>query len=164
VLLGAYRPPVAFDQLAFLLFGRCYSPSKYAVAHWVQEIYRTRIRNRTGETIKLFVAGEEDVVKALKAYTQLFLHPLVISGPTRPDWVEQTLKRLTSQTQHALYRELVAARKVSIKSFADRYTDRNVPKVLRALCGLLRTAPALKEHIQTDQEYIYLVDKPAPTR
>jgi hypothetical protein len=164
VLLGSYRPPIEFDQLAYLLFESQYSPYKYAVAHWVQELYRTQIRNRTGETIKLLVAGEEDVVKAFKASTQLGLFPMVTSRHDHPDWVERTLKRITSQAQQTLYRELITTRKVAVRSFADRHTDRSTHKAWRALRGLLQTAPELSMHIQTDQDTIFLVDKPAPTR
>ena len=163
VLLGSYRPPIAFDQLASLLFGRQYSPYKYAVAHWVQEL-SNRVRNRTGETVKLLVAGEEAVVKTLQASTQLPLFPMVTSRHAHPDWVEQTLKRITSQAQHALYRELITTRTVSVRSFADRHTNRSTHKVWRALRGLLQTAPELQVHITTDQDTISLVDKPAPTR
>src|SRR5262249_4464668 len=54
ILLGAYRPPVDFDVLAQQMYPN-YSPQKHAVANWIQEIYRSRIRNRNGESIALAV-------------------------------------------------------------------------------------------------------------
>jgi hypothetical protein len=61
VLLGAYRPPVEFDQLAQMVFGGTYSAYKIAVAHWLQELYRTRIRE--GHPINLMVMGEKKAVQ-----------------------------------------------------------------------------------------------------
>ena len=165
VLLGAYRPPVEFDRLAYLLFGRpSYSPQKYAVAHWVQEMYRTRIRNQKGESIKLLVAGEEDIVKMLKAYTGLRLSSMSIGQHDHLDWVERVQKQIKTRTQDALFRQLTSTRQVEKKAFANEHTDRSVAKVERALSGLLKTEPSLQDHIRTDETHIYLVDKPAPTR
>jgi hypothetical protein len=163
VLIGSYRPPIDFDQLASILFEDKYSPYKYAVAHWVQELYRTRIRERQGETIKLFVTGEANVVEAFEDITGLTLLPSVTSKHDDSQRVERILQRLTSQAQQKLYRELIRRRQVDMKAFADRYTGRNASKVQRALRGLLHTVPELTDHIQTDETTISLVDKPAPT-
>jgi hypothetical protein len=95
VLLGAYRPPVSFDKLAQLLFRETYSPYKFAVAHWIQEMYRTRIRQ--GEPINLLVMGERQAIEHFQKAINTTLWPSVI-GADDPEVRERTLQNLKSKT------------------------------------------------------------------
>jgi hypothetical protein len=159
VLLGAYRPPVNFDQLAYLLFGPTYSPYKMAVATWMQELYRTRIRE--GEPIKLLVLGETQAVNLLRQTLEVPFWPMV-SALGDLDVRESMLQRLTSQVQHALLTQLYDQKVIDIKTFAGVYTNYDRQKVLKAMRGLLHRHPILTDHLVTDGTTIQLIEKPIP--
>jgi hypothetical protein len=105
ILLGGFRPPVEFDMLARQLYPT-YSPYKHAVAHWIQELYRTRIRKRNGEKIHLAVLGEENIVTLLREEIHTPLSAFFTSGPLNMDGYEYLLRGEKKQTQRALYEEL----------------------------------------------------------
>jgi hypothetical protein len=161
ILLGAYRPPVTFDKLAYRMFGATYSPYKFAVAHWIQELYRTRIRQ--GASIHLTVMGERHALDLLRETLGITLWPSVI-GADSPKDRERVLRQLKSAVERTLYEHLLRDRQIEIKTFAKQYTNYNASKVHRAVRGLCQRLPALAEHIVTDEHAIRLVDTPAPTR
>ena len=163
VLLGAYRPPLNFEKLAYKLFGASFSACKYAVAHWIQELYRTRIRHHHGEPIKIFVTGEKNMIQSLETVIGRTLLPCVVGGRDDIAQWETTLQKFKYKVQKELYTALVQSRTVHKKSFADAHTGRDVSKVERALRGLLTQRPDLEWHIAEDAAYISLVDKRAPT-
>jgi len=162
LLIGSYRPPVYFDTLAYKLFGNEYSPEKYAVSHWIQELYRTRIRNYSGEKINVLALGEREVIKAFESITSRFLNPISVSPHENPEFIEKILCDLSSQAQINLLNQLMKHREVNKKDFARRYTDRSVQKVERALKGLIKVKPNLEGHLMMDDDTIRLVDIPAP--
>ena len=53
-----------------------------AVAHWMQECYRTRIRS--DEPIKLLVMGEQQAIHLLQETMQIPFWPLAIGGADDP--------------------------------------------------------------------------------
>jgi hypothetical protein len=162
ILVGSYRPPVSFDTLAYQLFGAQYSPYKYAVAHWIQEIYRTRIRQHRGEPIQVLAIGQREVIASLEEVIGRFLHPISVGQHDDPAWLEHTLKQMKHAVQKTLLQEVTQHRKVSIKAFADQYTDRSRAKTERAFRGLLKDHPALEGHLVMDAEHIQLVDIISP--
>jgi hypothetical protein len=162
VLLGAYRPPVAFDQLARLYFDERYSPYKIAVAHWIQECYRTRIRSDA--PIKLLVMGEQQALRLFQATLQVPFCSSAIGGADDPDLGEAILRRMKSEVQKALWTQLRQAREVDIKTFAAAHTNYDGSKVHRAVRGILQRHPRLEGHIVDDATTIRLIDKPAPRR
>src|SRR5207244_9606125 len=103
ILVGAYRPPVSFDTLAYQLFGAQYSPYKYAVAHWIQEIYRTRIRQHRGEPIQVLAMGQREVIASFEEMTHLFLHPISIGQQDNPAFLEKVLR----DEQHTVRKTLL---------------------------------------------------------
>jgi hypothetical protein len=163
ILLGGFRTPVEFDTLACQLYEN-YSPYKHAVAHWIQELYRTRIRKHNGEKIHLAVLGEESIIKLLREEIGTPLASFVTSGPLNMDGYEHVLQGKNKKTRLALYEELKKNRKVNVKIFAGYHTSRSVDNVWRALKALLLKMPQLKPHIRGDEgdEYIYVIEKQAP--
>ncbi len=162
VLLGAYRPPVSFDRLAQLLFGACYCPRKMAVAHWIQDAYRTRIRSE--EPIKLLVMGEQKAVDLFHETLQIPFWPLAIGGADAPDILEKILRRTNHKVRKALLTELRRNHTVDISAFARAHTNREVSKVHRAVRGILTKDPRLEGHIVVDETTVRLIDKPVPQR
>jgi hypothetical protein len=162
VLVGAYRPPVRFDELAYLLFGQTYSPYKMAVARWMQELYRTRIRE--GHPITLLVMGEREALELLQQTLQITIWPSTIGGPENPDGLEALLQRCHAQVEQALLTQLVRARVIEIKAFARQHTNYDTGKVRRALRGILQRHPRFEGHVIDDGTTIRLIDKPAPLR
>ena len=162
MLVGAYRAPVYFDTLAYQLFGTAYSPYKYAVAHWIQEIYRTRIRQHGGEPIQVLAMGEREVIAALEAVLGHFLQPISVGQHENPAFIEQILRGVKHQLQKTLLEEVKQYRNVSIKRFADAHAKRDRLKVENAYRGLLKNHPLLQGHLVMDEKTIQLVDKPAP--
>jgi hypothetical protein len=161
ILLGSYRPPVVFDKLAHRMFGATYSPYKFAVAHWIQELYRTRIRQ--GAPIHLTVMGEQQALDLLTETLGITFWPSVISADD-PQMREQILQQLKYKGERALYAQLLRDRHIDIKSFAQQHTNYDVSKVQKALRGLCQRYPALVDHVVTDETTIRLIDKPAPRR
>jgi hypothetical protein len=100
ILLGSYRPPVVFDKLAHRMFGATYSPYKFAVAHWIQELYRTRIRQ--GAPIHLTVMGEQQALDLLTETLGITFWPSVISA-NDPHMRERIMQHLKSKVERALY-------------------------------------------------------------
>jgi hypothetical protein len=162
VLLGAYRPPVVFDQLAQLLFGTRYSPVKMAVAHWIQECYRTRIRS--GEPIKLLVMGERSAVRLFHETTQIPFSTSVIGGADDPDLIEKIVGRMRYKVQKALLTQLLQDHVVNITAFAREHTNYDKDKVLRAKDGILQQYQRFDGHLDVQDGTIRLIDKPAPRR
>jgi hypothetical protein len=132
MLVGSYRPPVSFDTLAYQLFGTAYSPYKYAVAHWIQEIYRTRIRQHQGEPIQVLAIGQREVIEAFETVIGVWLHPISVGQRENPAFIEQMLRGVKHQLQKTLLEEVTQYRSVSIKRFADTHTHRDRTKVERA--------------------------------
>ena len=162
VLLGAYRPPVRFDQLAQLRFGARYSPLNMAAAHWIQEVYLTRIRS--GEPIKLLVMGEQGAVRLLEERIRRPLSTSAIGGADDPDIMEAILGRIQSKVQKALLSQLLQDQVVDIRAFAREHTNYDKEKVLRAQGELLKRYPHFEGHLEMKEGIIRLVDKPAPRR
>jgi hypothetical protein len=162
ILVGSYRPPVSFDTLAYQLFGASYSPYKYAVAHWIQEIYRTRIRQHQGEPIQVLAIGQREVIAAFEEITSLFLHPISISPQDNPAYLEKILREVKHHLQKTLLDEVKQYRQVSIKHFAATHAKRDRIKVENAFRGLLKDHPMLQGHLVMDETTIQLVDKPSP--
>src|SRR5215467_5631570 len=138
MLVGSYRPPVSFDTLAYQLFGTAYSPYKYAVAHWIQEIYRTRIRQHRGEPIQVLAIGQREVIEAFETVIGVWLHPISGGQRDNPAYIEKILRDEQHTVRKTLLEELTTKRRVHIKDFADRHTHRSHPKVERAYQGLLK--------------------------
>jgi hypothetical protein len=161
ILLGGFRTPVEFDTLASQLY-ETYAPDQHAVAHWIQELYRTRIRKRNGEKIHLAVLGEQSLIDVLEKELDILSPLFYSSGPLNMDGYERFLQGQRKQTQRALWNELQTYKRVHVKSFANQYTGRSVYKVWRAL-SMLREISDLKLYIQGTQgdEYIFIVEKPA---
>jgi hypothetical protein len=162
ILVGSYRPPVSFDTLAYQLFGASYSPYKYAVAHWIQESYRTRIRQHQGEPIQVLAIGQREVIAAFEEITSLFLHPISISPQDNPAYIEKILREVKHHLQKTLLDEVKQYRHVSIKHFAATHAKRDRIKVENAYRGLLKEHPMLQGHLVMDETTIQLVDKPSP--
>jgi hypothetical protein len=162
MLVGSYRPPVSFDTLAYQLFGTAYSPYKYAVAHWIQEIYRTRIRQHRGEPIQVLAIGQREVIEAFETVIGVWLHPISVGQRDNPAYIEKILREVKHQVQKTLLKEVTQYRNVSIKRFATTHTNRDRTKVERAYRGLLKDHPMLQGHLVMDGEWIQLVDKPSP--
>src|SRR5215467_3127367 len=138
MLVGSYRPPVSFDTLANQLFGGQYSPYKYAVAHWIQEIYRTRIRQHRGEPIQVLAIGQREVIASFETVIGVWLHPISVGQRDNPAYLENILREEQHTVRKSLLEELTTKRRVPIKDFADRHTHRSHPKVERAYQGLLK--------------------------
>jgi hypothetical protein len=162
VLLGAYRPPVVFDQLAQLLFGTRYSPLNMAVAHWIQEIYRTRIRS--DEPIKLLAMGEQQAVRLLEETMQIPFSTCAIGGADDPDRIEKIAGWLQSKVQKAILTQLLQYRVVDIAAFAREHTNYDTSKVHRAVRGIKQRYPRFEEHLVIEGTTIRLIDKPVPRR
>jgi hypothetical protein len=162
ILVGSYRPPVYFDTLAYQLFGASYSPYKYAVAHWIQEIYRTRIRQHRGEPIQVLAIGQREVIASFEEVIGHFLHPISISQAENAAFLEHLLREEQHKVRKVLLEEVMHHRVVPIKDFADRHTDRSRAKVERALRGLLQAYPRLQGHLVMDDVNLRLVDRPSP--
>jgi hypothetical protein len=162
MLVGSYRPPVSFDTLASQLFGAQYSPYKYAVAHWIQEIYRTRIRQHRGEPIQVLAIGQREVIEAFETVIGVWLHPISVGQLDNPAYIEHLLREVNHQVQKTLLKEVTQSRNVSIKRFAATHTNRDRTKVERAYRGLLKDHPMLQGHLIMDGEWIQLIDKPSP--
>jgi hypothetical protein len=162
ILVGSYRPPVSFDTLAYQLFGTAYSPSKYAVAHWIQEIYRTRIRQHQGEPIQVLVVGQCEVIEAFETVIGRFLLPISVGQRDNPAYIEKILRDEQHAVRKILLEALTKKRRVQIKDFANRHTQRSRAKVERACRGLLQDHPMLQGHLVMDEEYIQLVDIACP--
>jgi hypothetical protein len=162
MLLGSYRPPVYFDTLASQLFGDSYSSIKYAVAHWIQEIYRTRIRQHQGELIQVLAIGQREVITSFEEVIGHWLHPISISQAENAALLEKLLREEQHQVRKVLLEELTAKRRVRIKDFANRHTDRSRAKVERAYRGLLHDHPRLQGHLVMTEAEIRLRDIPAP--
>jgi DNA-directed RNA polymerase subunit L len=162
ILVGAYRPPVSFDTLAYQLFGSAYSPYKYAVAHWIQEIYRTRIRQHRGEPIQVLAIGQREVIEAFETVIDGWLHPISVGQRDNPAYIEKILRDEQHTVRKILLEELTKKRRVPIKDFADRHTQRSRAKVERACRGLLHDHPMLQGHLRMDGDYLQLVDIACP--
>jgi hypothetical protein len=162
MLVGSYRPPVYFDTLAYQLFGTTYSPNKYAVAHWIQEIYRTRIRQHRGEPIQVLAIGQREVIASFEEVTGHVLHPISISQAENAAYLEKLLREEQHKVRKVLLEALTQQRRVHIKDFADRHTDRSRAKVERACRGLLHDHPRLSGHLVMSDVDIRLTDIPAP--
>jgi len=156
MLVGSYRPPVYFDTLAYQLFGTTYSPYKYAVAHWIQEIYRTRIRQHCGEPIQVLAIGQREVIDYLEYVIGRFLHPISVGQHENPAFIEQMLRGVKHQLQKTLLEEVKQYRNVSIKRFADTHAKRDRIKVENAYRGLLKDHPMLQGHLVMDEQTIQL--------
>src|SRR5215470_18114010 len=106
--------------------------------YWIQELYRTRIRNRNGEKIHLAALGEEDMIALLEQeiHQDLVLYR-TMSGPWNMDGYERFLQGQKKQTQRELWKELKKHKQVCISTFAKHHTRRSVDKVWRALKALL---------------------------
>jgi hypothetical protein len=135
VLVGSYRPPVEFDALATKLFGAAYHPYKYACAHWIQEVYRTRIRQHQGEPIQLLAIGQREIIDYFEQTVGRFLHPISIGAHETPALIEQILRRDMHTLQRTLLEEVVKKRRAHIKAFADQYAGRDRRKVINAYHG-----------------------------
>jgi hypothetical protein len=162
VLLGAYRPPVSFDQLATLLFGPRYSPVKMAVAHWIQEAYRTRIRS--DEPITLLVMGERSAVRLLEETMQIPFSTSAIGGADNPDIMESILGRMRYKLEKSLLTQLRQDGMVDSTAFARERNIRDTTKVLRAVRGILQRYPYLEGHLVIEGTTIRLIAKPVPRR
>ena len=57
---------------------------------------------------------------------------------------------------------LMDERCVNKRMFARQHTNYDIPKIDRALRGILDRQPAWEDHIVVDDTHIRLVDKPAP--
>jgi hypothetical protein len=150
MLVGSYRPPVSFDTLAAQLFGGSYSPYKYAVAHWIQEIYRTRIRQHACDPIQVLAMGQREVIASFEEVIGHFLHPISISQAENAAFLEHLLREEQHKVRKVLLEEVMHHRVVPIKDFADRHTDRSRAKVERAFRGLLQAYPRLQGHLVMD--------------
>jgi DNA-directed RNA polymerase subunit L len=162
MLVGSYRPPVSFDTLAYQLFGAQYSPYKYAVAHWIQEMYRTRIRQHRGEPIQVLAIGQREVIESFESVIGVWLHPISIDQQDNPAYLEKILREEQHTVRKSLLEELTKKRRVHIKGFADRHTQRSRAKVERACRGLLKEHPMLQGHLVMDEEWMQLVDIASP--
>src|SRR6266446_6370522 len=162
MLVGSYRPPVSFDTLAYQLFGTTYSPYKYAVAHWIQEIYRTRIRQHAGEPIQVLAIGQREVMTYFEEVIGRFLHPISVGQHENPAFIEQILRGVKHQLQKTLLEEVTTYRNVTIKRFAYQHAERNRTKVESAYRGLLKDHPSLQGHLVMDEDTIQLVDIACP--
>src|SRR6266446_4200392 len=120
LLVGAYRPPVHFDTLAYQLFGAQYSPYKYAVAHWIQEIYRTRIRQHRSDPIQVLAMGQREVIEYFEEVIGRFLHPISVGQHDNPAYIEKILRDEQYTVRKSLLEELTQKRRVNMKDFADR--------------------------------------------
>jgi hypothetical protein len=159
ILLGGFRTPVEFNTLASQLY-ETYAPDQHAVAHWIQELYRTRIRQRNGEKIHLAVLGESSLIELLEKEIGTLSPLLYTSSPWNIDGYERFLQGQKKQTQRKLLEELRTNKRIHLRSFANQYTARAIDKVWRALKTLLQKFPELKLHIkgQEGEEYIYYVE------
>jgi Recombinase zinc beta ribbon domain len=162
MLVGSYRPPVSFDTLGYQLFGAQYSPYKYAVAHWIQEIYRTRIRQHQGEPIQVLAIGQREVIAYFEEVLGVWLHPISVGQRDNPAYIEKILREEQHTVRKTLLEALTQKRCVHIKDFADRHTHRSRAKVERACRGLLQDHPMLQGHLRMDEDYIQLVDIACP--
>jgi hypothetical protein len=164
VLVGSYRPPVEFDALATKLFGAAYHHYKYACAHWIQEVYRTRIRQHQGESIQLLTIGQREILDSFEQLLGRFLHPISIGAHEQPALFEQILRGHMHTLQRTLLAEVTKKRRVNIKAFADQQTNRDQRKVRNAYHGLLKAHPRLQGHLVIDGqgEWIQLVAIPCP--
>jgi hypothetical protein len=162
ILVGAYRPPVSFDTLAYQLFGAPYSPYKYAVAHWIQEIYRTRIRQHRGEPIQVLAIGQREVIEAFESVIGVWLHPISVGQQDNPAFLEKVLREVQHKLQKTLLDEVVKTRKVHTKRFADQHANRSRYKVDKAFRELLKDHPSLQGHLVMDQDTIQLVNIACP--
>src|SRR6266446_1356905 len=103
---GVRVGPMPFATLAYQLFGAQYSPYKYAVAHWIQEIYRTRIRQHAGEPIQLLAIGQREVIASFEEVTGHFLHPISISQADNAAFLEKLLRDEQHKVRKHLLEEL----------------------------------------------------------
>ncbi len=161
ILLGGFRTPVEFNTLASQLY-ETYAPDQHAVAHWIQELYRTRIRKRNGEKIHLAILGDTNLIELLEKEIDTLSPLFYTSSPLNIDGYERFLQGRKKQTQRKLLEELRINKQIHVPSFASQYTARYVEKVWRALRTLLKNFPDLQYHIKVKEgdEYIYYVEDP----
>ena len=102
------------------------------------------------------------MIEAFETVIGRFLLPISVGQRDNPAYIEKILRDEQHAVRKILLEELTKKRRVQIKDFANRHTQRSRAKVERACRGLLQDHPMLQGHLVMDEEYIQLVDIACP--
>jgi hypothetical protein len=148
VLIGSYRFPSHYLNIAKGLYPDL-DETAIPIANWIQEIYRSRIRN--GHPINIIFLGDNDAKKRFKSVIGRASKPLGISMSPR-EIVEKALRQDMTKARKAILIDLKEKGYSNLKEVAKKYTGRDLSKAKRAYNGLVGDKPVISQatHIVDD--------------
>ena len=141
VLIGAYRLPVKFvTELRQTLYSSI-DPSDTPKGHWVQEIYRTSIRD--GKPIKMLIAGEGKIIEEFLAELEI-VPEKILNELSNRDILEISMQKKTSKIGQTILNGLRKDGCISIREVSRRNKWMNKQQIVTALNRLLASNKKLR--------------------
>lgn len=160
VLIGAHRLPVKFVKVARLIYP-AFDEVQIALAVWIQELYRSRIRR--GQPVCVYLVGDRCCVEAFKRVLQRPFWPSALATHGRTA-IDIDLTQLKGRLQREIVSRLKTRGECDKKAIAA-LCKYDYAKVDRAINGLLIRHPTLEPWLVITTDRIEIRDtlpKPMP--
>jgi hypothetical protein len=140
IMIGSYRLPPKYLELAHFLYPNL-DPLSIPVAHWLQEIYRSRIRDE--KPINLIYLGDQQSTKRFKSVLGRPALPFVTVMSPR-DTFEEILRKELTEARRGIINGLKESGKCNLREIARKFTHRDINNARKAYRGLINDEPRIE--------------------
>ena len=155
VLIGAYRLPPDYLNLARIIYPGI-DENSIPVANWIQEIYRTRIRE--GKNINVIYLGDRKSSNHLRSVLGIPVEPAGISMSPR-NHIEARLRKESKKGRKLILKELGEEGICDLEIVAKKHMGRDMKKARSAYKGLVNDDPYFSRATELDGDIIKVRDK-----
>lgn len=160
VLLGAYNLPVKYARLAQRIYPD-FDSTSLAVGHWIQEIFRTRIRS--GNPINLFYMGDTKATNYFENLLGRRGQPTVIQRDGR-EYLEEALRSENRKMRREILSRIKNNDSIDLNDVARTHGNRDINKARHAYSGLLKSKPYLTSLLERQGDIVTWIARPINVR
>ena len=140
IMIGSYRLPPKYLELAHFLYPNL-DPLSIPVAHWLQEIYRSRIRDE--KPINLIYLGDQQSTRRFKSVLGRPSLPFITVMSPR-DTFEEILRKELTEARRGIVNSLKESGSCNLREIARKHTKRDINKAKKAYRGLVNDEPRIE--------------------